>query len=297
MIIKRKKLWYLISGALVAVSLFSFIAWGLKPAIDFTGGSLLEVEYNESRPDIGVLKETVVGLELGNVLVQPLGDRGVLIRARELAESERALLINSLNRLGGGGLVEKRFNSIGPVIGKELARNSWISIGLVLLMIIIFIAWSFRKVSKPVASWKYGLAAIMALAHDVIIPVGVFSFLGHFYNVEVDTLFVTALLTILGFSIHDTIVVFDRIRENLKRGGSKFFEDIVEQSVWQVMGRSIKTSFAILLVLAALLLFGGQTTFYFTLTLILGIFFGTYSSIFLASPLLVSWQMSRERKK
>ena len=287
----------MISGALVAVSLFSFIAWGLKPAIDFTGGSLLEVEYNESRPDIGVLKETVVGLELGNVLVQPLGDRGVLIRARELAESERALLINSLNRLGGGGLVEKRFNSIGPVIGKELARNSWISIGLVLLMIIIFIAWSFRKVSKPVASWKYGLAAIMALAHDVIIPVGVFSFLGHFYNVEVDTLFVTALLTILGFSIHDTIVVFDRIRENLKRGGSKFFEDIVEQSVWQVMGRSIKTSFAILLVLAALLLFGGQTTFYFTLTLILGIFFGTYSSIFLASPLLVSWQMSRERKK
>lgn len=293
--IKHRKIFYSISGALVTVSLFAFIFWGLKPAIDFTGGSLLEVEYNKNRPEISVINEAVVKLELGNVLIQPLGDSGVLLRARDLSEPERELLIGALR--GVGGLTEKRFNSIGPVIGKELARKSWMSMAFVVLMIIFFIAWVFRKVSKPVSSWKYGLVAITALVHDVAIPVGFFSILGRFYNVEVDTLFVTALLTILGFSVHDTIVVFDRIRENLKKGAAKFFEDTIEQSVRQVMGRSLKTSLAILFVLVALLLFGGQTTFYFTLTMILGIFFGTYSSIFLASPLLVSWHKWQEKGK
>ena len=164
-------------------------------------------------------------------------------------------------------------------------------------MIVLFIAWAFRKAGRPVSSWKYGLIAIVALCHDVIIPVGVFSVLGHFYNIEVDILFVTALLTILGFSVHDTIVVFDRVRENIKKGIGKSFEGSVSRSVRQVRGRSVKTSLAILLVLVALFVFGGAATKYFTLTLIIGIVSGTYSSLFLASPLLVTWYNYQYKNK
>jgi len=296
--IKFRKIFYIISGSLVLLSLVAFAIWQLNPAIDFTGGSLLEVEYKGIRPPMSIVREKVDSLSLpgsaglGSVLIQPLGEKGVLIRMRDVTEQEHWLLISTL-----GEVEQKRFDSIGPIIGKELTRKAWTSIILVIVMIILFISWAFRGVSKPVQSWKYGVVAIVALIHDVVIPVGIFSVLGHFYNVEVDILFVTALLTILGFSVHDTIVVFDRIRENLKKKTGDLFEETVGLSLKQVRGRSIKTSFAILLVLFALFIFGGITTKYFTLTLILGIIFGTYSSLFLASPLLVTWHNWQLRRR
>ncbi len=289
--IKYRKISYIISGVLVVLSLSVFAIWGLNPAIDFTGGSLLEVEYSEVRPPMNIINEKVEALGYGSVLIQPIGEKGVLLRMRDITENEHWALMGVL-----GDVEQKRFDSIGPIIGEELTRKAWTSILAVIIMIVLFIAWAFRKAGRPVSSWKYGVIAIVALIHDVALPVGIFSVLGHFYNIEVDILFVTALLTILGFSVHDTIVVFDRVRENLRKGTGKDFEDSVTKSVRQVRGRSLKTSFAILLVLVSLLVFGGTTTFYFTLTLILGIIFGTYSSLFLASPLLVTWYKWQERK-
>ncbi len=298
MIIKHRKIFYTISGIFFGLSILALLFWGLKPGIDFTGGSLMEVEYKVSRPEVGVLRQSVGNLKLGNVVFQPSGDKGLFLRLRDISEEEHQSLLMSLS-LGkpvDATLVQKQFNSIGPVIGKELARKAWMAIIFVVLTIIIFIAAAFRKVSKPVSSWVYGLAAVLALIHDVAIPAGVFAVLGHFKGVEIDVLFVSALLTILGFSVQDTIVVFDRTRENLKKGIKKSFEETVNASLMQVAGRSIKTSVAIVLVLLALLIFGGETTKYFALALTLGMIFGTYSSIFLASPMLVSWFKWREKK-
>ena len=194
---------------------------------------------------------------------------------------------------------EKRFDAIGPTIGQELKRKSIYAIIFVLVLIVLYIAWAFRKVSKPIASWKYGVVAVTALFHDVLIPTGLFSVLGKFAGAEVDTLFVTALLTILGFSVHDTIVVFDRVRENLRNslGRGVDFSAIVEQSIKETIVRSINTSLTVILSLLAVFLFGGESIRYFTLTLIIGVVIGTYSSIFIASPLLVTWQLFSNRQK
>ncbi len=298
MIIKHRKIFYTISGIFFGLSVLALLLWGLKPGIDFTGGALLELEYRVSRPEVGVLQQLVADLKLGNVVFQPSGDRGLFLRLRDISEEEHQSLLAalSLGKPVDATLVQKQFDSVGPVIGKELARKSWIAIVLVVLVIIIFIAAAFRKVSRPVSSWVYGAVAVIALIHDVTIPAGVFAILGHFKGVEIDILFVSALLTILGFSVQDTIVVFDRTRENLKKGIKRSFEETVNASLMQVVGRSIKTSTTIVLVLLALLVFGGETTKYFALALTLGMIFGTYSSIFLASPMLVSWFKWREKK-
>jgi preprotein translocase subunit SecF len=183
----------------------------------------------------------------------------------------------------------KTFDSIGPLLGAEALRKALVSIVLVIVGIVLFITFAFRKVSEPVSSWKYGLTAIIALIHDVIIPTGLFSILGHFYGYEVDTLFVTALLVILGFSVHDTIVVFDRVRENLRLSSSrKSFPEVVGDSISQTIVRSINTSMTTLIALIVLYFVGGSTTEHFSLALIVGIAAGTYSSIFIGSALLVT---------
>ena len=191
------------------------------------------------------------------------------------------------------GLEELRFDSVGPTIGRELKSRSLTAIVIVLLAIVLYIAWAFRKVSKPVASWKYGMAANIALFHDVLITLGVFSVLGHFYGVEINSSFVAAILTVLGYSVNDTIVVFDRIRENLPKS-DKDFEGTVNDSVNQTITRSINTSLTTLLVLLAILFFGGATIRSFVLALSIGVFIGTYSSIFLASPVLVVWEKMKK---
>jgi preprotein translocase subunit SecF len=294
--VRNRKIAYIFSTILVAASVFSLLVWNLKLGLDFTGGSLLEAEYEEGLPELAKIQQAVNGLGFGNVLLQPTGEKEIIVRLRDISETEHQKLLNALN-IDNKTPVEKRFDSIGPVIGKELWRKSLVAIGLVVLMIILYIAWAFRKVSRPVSSWKYGVAAVIALIHDVIIPSGVFAALGHFRGVEIDILFITALLTTLGFSVHDTIVVFDRTRENLKKDVGKSFEEVVEHSIRQTMARSIFTSMTVIFVLIALLIFGGPTTRYFSLTLLLGITFGTYSSIFLASPLLVTWHKWSEKRK
>lgn len=293
-IIKYRKIWYTVSILLVIASVVSVAYFGLNIGIDFKGGSLLEVEYANTRPEITAIQDTIKPLNFGNILVQPTGEKGALIRLQNLTEDEHQILLSVLS--SQAQLTELRFDSIGPVIGKELIQKSLIGIFFVVLMIVLYIAFVFRKVSRPVSSFKFGLMAIVALIHDVATPLGVFAILGHFAGVEIDILFVTAILTVLGFSVHDTIVVFDRIRENLKKGIGENFEETVGISIRQTIVRSINTSLTVLIVLVALFLLGGETTKYFSLTLIIGVTVGTYSSIFLASPLLVTMYKLQNRK-
>ena len=283
-----RKVSYIVSGLLVGLSIVALLVWGLRFGIDFTGGALLEVDYTSTRPDQNVIMQTLASAGFSNAIVQPTGDKGVFVRLADAGEEKHQAVLTSLKGLGD--LTEKKFDSIGPTIGAELKRNSLYALVLVLIMIVLYISFAFRQVSRPMASWKYGVAAVIALFHDVFIPIGVFAYLGHYYHVEIDTLFVTAILTVLGFSVHDTIVVFDRIRENLRKlGGRTDFEDVVEQSIKQTIVRSINTSMTVFFVMLLLFFFGGASTKFFALALLIGVFFGTYSSIFIASALLVTW--------
>ncbi|HLP86936.1 MAG TPA: protein translocase subunit SecF [Candidatus Paceibacterota bacterium] len=291
-IIKHKKIFVIISIILVVGSIIAVGLSGLKFGIDFKGGSLLEVEYNTTRPEQSVVESAIKPLSLGEVVIQPMGTTGYSIKTKEINEVERASIITAL----GAGVTEKSFNSIGPSVGAELIRKSIISFILVALGIIFWIAFSFRKVSKPVSSWKYGLIAIITLVHDILIPVGAFAILSSIYGVEIDTLFVVAILTILGLSVSDTIVVFDRIRENIRIGHFKTFDETVGQSINQVYSRSIATSSTVIIALLALVFFGPTSTKVFAMMLTAGMFFGTYSSIFLASPLLVIFKNLQGKK-
>lgn len=261
----------------------------------------MEVSYLEGRPEISAVKENLDKLSLGSYSLQPAGSDSFILRSRVINDAERPLIQESFSLKGAEKVEVKRFNSIGPVLGKEAAIKSIISILIVIFCIVIFIAFAFRKVSEPVSSWKYGFIAIIALLHDVLVPTGVFAVLGYYYGYEIDTLFVTALLVVLGFSIHDTIVVFDRVRENLNlsRGyrEKKSFDKIVGESVSQTFTRSINTSLTTVLALVALYIFGAESTKHFSLALIIGITAGTYSSIFLGSPLLVTFEKWQNRKK
>ena len=291
-VIKYRKIFFAISGLLVLVSIGLVIFGGLNFGIDFTGGSILEVEYINERPEITEIRGRLDNLAIGEYKLQESGEKSLVLRTRDLIEEERLAVLDLLSFGGSQNLIQKRFNTIGPVIGEELKQKAYIAIVIVVLAIILFIAFSFRKVSEPVSSWKYGLVAILALIHDIIIPTGVFVILGYIAGAEVDILFVTALLAILGFSVNDTIVVFDRIRENLslnqERNKKENFDETVGKSLEQTFARSINTSLTTLLVLVTLLFVGGESTKYFALTLVIGVITGTYSSIFLASPLLVS---------
>ncbi len=212
---------------------------------------------------------------------------GYILKTRDLTEAEHTMLLKTLSLNDKNPLEEKSFNSIGPSVGRELTKKAILAVVLVSLAIICFIAFAFRKVSKPVSSWRYGIVAVVTLLHDVIIPVGLFAFLSHYYGAEVDTLFVVAVLTVLGLSVSDTIVIFDRIRENIRNKTSDVFSETVGQSLEQSYPRSICTSLTVILALLSLYFFGPVSTKYFALMLTAGMFFGTYSSIFLASPLLV----------
>ncbi|MBI2630981.1 protein translocase subunit SecF [Candidatus Nomurabacteria bacterium] len=298
-IIKHKKIFIGLSIALVALSLVSLFVFGLDVGIDFKGGALTEVAYKNARPSQEVLNPSLEALNLGNVSLQPTGGLGYIVKTRDLSDSEHTLLLNALSGGQKDVLTETSFNSIGPSVGRELTRKAILAIILISFAIICFIAFAFRKVSKPVSSWKYGIIAIISLLHDVIIPVGIFTVLSHYYGAELNTLFVVAVLTILGLSVSDTIVIFDRIRENIRgytANSQMNFSQIVGLSLEQSFVRSISTSLTVILVLLALFFFGPLSTKYFALMLTAGMFFGTYSSIFLASPLLVlveEWQRKK----
>lgn len=316
-IIQKRKIWLSISSTLVGLSVLVLIIWGLNFGIDFTGGSLLEVRFLNNRPTVDEVQEAVKDLELGSLVVQPIGTDGMIIRFQDTSEEKHQEVLGRIDNLASFGenidnnigieidsqeeveaeiekpgfnnIEELRFDSVGPSIGQELKRKSIYAIGLVLVAIVFYIAWVFRKVSKPVASWKYGLTAIIALFHDVLITVGIFVILGKLFNMEINTPFVAAILTVLGYSVNDTIVVFDRIRENLPKSNEDF-EGTINTSVNQTITRSINTSLTTLLVLLSILFFGGGSVRDFILALSIGVFIGTYSSIFLASPILVVWE-------
>lgn len=298
-IVKNKKIFIGISITLVILSILSVTFFGLKVGIDFKGGAITEVAYDGERPAQAELNKNIEGLGLGTVLLQPTGEKGYIIKSRNLSDTEHVKLLTTLSNDGVNPVKETNFNSIGPAIGKELTRKAIIALVLVSIAIICFIAYAFRKVSQPVSSWRYGLIAIVTLLHDVIIPVGIFALISHYFGAELDTLFVVAVLTILGLSVSDTIVIFDRIRENLGKE-NKFdkarFSQIIGESLSQSFVRSIATSLTVILVLIALVLFGPVSTKYFAIMLGAGMFFGTYSSIFLASPLLVLVQEWQDRK-
>ena len=294
-IIKHRNVWLSFSGALVVISIIALGLWGLKFGIDFTGGSMMEVVYGGERPAAHVVKEQLKPLNLGELEMKPAGEKGLLIRTKALDEDTHQKLLAELKKQDQT-LVERSFDSIGPVIGAELRSKSFWAIIIALLLILAYITFTFRKVSYPVASWKYGSTALFALFHDLVTTVGVFAILGHYLGVELTSSFIPAFLTVLGFSVHDTIVVFDRIRENLLKYKGDF-KDIVNKSLNETLVRSINTSFTVMLVLVALLVFGGETIKQFALTLLIGIALGTYSSIFVASPLLVIWNNLSKRKK
>jgi len=296
-IIGYRKFWLAITITLVILSAAAVGLWGLKFGIDFTGGSLVELAFKNNRPAISELASDLVTFGAENVSLQPVGDRGAIARFKTIDEPKHQEILKRLKEKFGD-VEENRFESIGPTIGKELRTKAVYSIVIVLICIIIYIAWAFRKVSKPVASWKYGTIAVLALIHDIGVPIGVFAVLGRFMGVEINSAFVAAILTILGYSVNDTIVVFDRVRENLLHSGGDYehFDKIVNESVNQTFARSINTTLTTLLALIAVFFWGGESVKYFALALIVGIGLGAYSSIFIASPLLVVWEKLSGKK-
>ena len=372
-IVQKRKIWFAFSLILISASIAALSVWGLKLGIDFTGGTLMELSFEEKTLNSQEIKDTLKDLNLGEINVQFSNDDSVLLRFKDVDENTHQEIINALNAavsgennynsesniedvseegenennesepIGGvkkamaadeveiinetdeaegsgievvtdsgeeinieseeidlesalatneesSNINEKRFDSIGPVIGNELKESAIWAIIIALIAIVLYVGWAFRKVSRPVSSFKYGIIATVALFHDIIITLGVFSVLGYLYNIEIGIPFVAALLAILGYSVNDTIVVFDRTRENLIKSGIDNFEEIVNKSVNETLIRSLNTSFTTLLILTVLYLFGGTTIKYFVVALIVGISAGTYSSIFIASPLLVTWQ-------
>lgn len=306
-IIQKRKLWLSISVILFVITATALGVWGLKLGIDFTGGTLLEIKFLTARPSVNEIYSNMESLNLGSLTVLPVGEEDMMLRFQDSTEEKHQEVLAKLNEMvkdqpfAKNQAEEKkekieqiRYESVGPSIGKELRNKAFYSIFFVLVGIVIYISLTFRKVSKPVESWKYGLSALISMFHDAIITIGAFAILGKFYGIEVNTPFVVAILTVVGYSIHDTIVVYDRIRENLPRSDEDF-EGTVNTSLNQTLARSINTSLTTLLALTAILLFGGKTIMPFALALTIGIFFGTYSSIFLASPLLIYWEKLKNR--
>jgi len=285
--IKYSKFYYLFSAILITGSVVSLIVFGLEFGIEFTGGSTMELEFSNGRPSNEAISKTLADFNLGEIIIQPTGSSGVILQFGGIDEATHQKVLSALT--GESTLQEKSFQYIGPSVGQDLKNKTQIAIALALFSITLYIAFAFRKVSRPVASWKYGITSLIALFHDILIPLGVFSLLGHFLNVQISVPIIAALLTILGFSVHDTIVIFDRIRENILKSGMDSFAKTVDASLHQTIGRSLSTVATVLLVMFSLFFFGGETLKYFSLALIIGVASGVYSSIFIAGPLLVTW--------
>ena len=291
-IVTYRKVFFAMTGLLVLASIAAVLVFGLKLGTDFTGGVLVEARYADTRPSVSDLSAALQEHGYSGISLRDSQGGGYIVRAGNISPEMRAALPQTLSLSAMYPATIERFSEIGPTIGVELRNKSLVAISLVLLCILLYIAFVFRKVSKPVSSWIYGLIALVTLLHDVIIPVGFYAVLGHLFNAQVDTLFVTAVLTILGFSIHDTIVVFDRVRENLRINQEynrrEDFELTAGRSLQQTFVRSVNTSLTVLISLGVLFFIGPESTQDFALTLIVGIVAGTYSSIALATPLLVT---------
>ncbi len=300
LIAQKRNVFFAISGALVLLSIVSLGVFGLKLGIDFSGGTLVQVSYPEERPAPNLVTEALQGAGLEEYSLREAGEKDYVLRTGALSEIQRGSLSEILS---GGDRYQgsiTQLTEVGPTVGTELRNKALIALVLVLSAILLFVAFAFRKVSEPVSSWIYGLIALLTLAFDVLIPIGFYAYLGHAMGATIDVLFVTAALTILGYSVHDTIVVFDRTRENLRlnqeRNKREDFAETAGRALGQTLVRSVTTSLTTILALAALFVAGPESTKVFALTLLVGIVAGTYSSIFLATPLLVAFEKWRGKK-
>jgi preprotein translocase subunit SecF len=289
--IKYRKWWYLLSLIIIIPGTISLVLFGLKPSIDFTGGTLIEVEGIKEQ---GIIEQNAKNAKFENIVFTKTS-KGLILKSKPISEQKQKQFKTELNKTKGAKII--RIETVGPSISKEITRNAFISIVLASILIIVYLAYVFRKVPKPGNSWEFGVTAVVGILHDALVLLGIFSILGHFFNVEVDPLFITAMLTVIGFSVHDTVVIYDRIRENLIKGTSETFEEVVNRGVVEMLDRDISTSFLAWIIVFILYLFGGETIKYFVLTLVIGILLGTYSSIFNSASLLVTWQNFREKKR
>ncbi len=291
-LIKLRKWWYILSLVIIIPGTLSLLLWGLKPSIDFTGGTQLEFSGTK---DKAKLEQVAKAQKVENFVVTVSQD-GLILRTKTVDEAKQKSLKTAVEK-DVSGAKQTRVDTVGASISQEITRNSILLVFAASAVIICFIAFSFRKVPKPANSVEFGLVAVTALLHDALVVLGIFSLLGHFFGVEVDPLFITAILTVIGFSVHDTIVIFDRIRENLIKGSYDSFEDTVSVSVYEMLPRTINTSFLVWIILLVLLIFGGSSIRYFVLALVIGVLSGSYSSILNASPLLVTWQELKAKRK
>jgi preprotein translocase subunit SecF len=288
-IIQKRAYAYLLSGILTGASIIVTILWGLNLGIDFKGGTLMEVRFAlDPAPETRTVEESLSELSLKSLTVQPTENQGLLLRYLASDDAANDQVLAKLRGLDPE-VKQLRTDFIGGSVSDQIKSNAFTGTALSLIGIALYIAWAFRRVSGIVTSWEYGLGAIIALAHDIIIVIGLFAILGHFYGVEVGVPFIAALLTILGYSVNDTIVVYDRVRENLMRSSKKGdFENIVNRSLNETLGRSINTSMTVIITLVAIVIFGGESVRYFGVALLAGVVFGTYSSVYIASALLVT---------
>lgn len=287
-IISKTKYAYIFSGVLTIASVVAIFVWGLNLGIDFKGGTLMEVKFSQNVPQVVEIEEKLKDVELTSLSIQRSENNSAIIRYLASDETTNEKVMEKLKEFDKDAL-QTKVDFIGASVSDDMKKKAIWAVILAIAGIALYVAWAFRKVSRPISSWQYGINAVIALIHDVLITIGIFSVLGHFYNIEIGVSFVAALLTILGFSVHDTIVVFDRTRENLLRSSSKEkFPDIVNRSLNETLVRSINTSLTVIITLLAIYVFGGESVKYFSLALLVGITFGTYSSIFIASALLVT---------
>jgi preprotein translocase subunit SecF len=296
-IIGKKYLFFLVSLIIIIPGIVALFFYGLSLSIDFTGGSRIGLSMSEKATSKNVATvKSVFNKENVKVSSVEISGNVISVKTQLIDQAKNNQLMQGLAK-EINGVKQEGFESIGPTIGSETTSNAIKGIIIASLLIVLYITWSFRKVPKPASSFRFGVCAVIALIHDVLVIIGVFAIFGHFFGVEVDSLFVTAILTIIGFSVHDTIVVFDRIRENLKRTMGVPFGKIVNDSILQTLDRSLNTSLTVILVLLSLLLFGGETIRWFIVALLIGITSGTYSSIFNAAPLLVVWEEWAEKRE
>lgn len=286
-IIGFRKLWYTISVILILPGIIALFTWGLKPGIDFRGGTLMEVRFNK-QITADEIRTSLKDLNMTDLVIQSTQENSFFLKTAPVTQEEHTKITEALSKIGKSE--EIRFETVGPVVSNDLKQKAVIAVILASLAIIIYIAFAFRQLPRPASSWRFGVSAVIALIHDLLFVTGLFAILGHFFGYEIDSLFITALLTIMGFSVHDTIVVFDRIRENLRKHPTTSFEENVNNSIIQTLNRSLNTSLTVLIVLASLYFLGGESLKVFVLTLLVGVTIGTYSSIFNAAPMLVSWQ-------
>ncbi len=289
------KITFFFSVALTIAAIVLIATFGLRFGADFKGGSVMELVFNDQRPSVDELGKVVSAVKgVSNVSINPAGDNGALVRLNDVDEQAHQDILGAISGKFGK-ITENRFDSIGPTVGNDLKTKSIKAIIISLLAVVVYLAIVFRKLSLVLSPWALGLSAVAALVHDVLVPIGLFALLGHYLNIEITSIFVAAVLTIIGYSISDSVVVFDRVRENVLRFGAREnFGETVHRSIMQTLVRSLNTTFTVLLSLIAIFFFGGESIKYFALALIVGVFCGAYSSIFIASPILIWWGKGRK---